>query len=120
MQDIWGPWILHDGKGCPLPPGTIVEVVFEDRFGYQNRTIGCVDGDSHSSWDWSFYPELKKIVRYRDKKPKGLEMLREIAESLDFPSTPNKVGDKEKGRPVAGPPLPVSLSSLRLRSAGRG
>lgn len=21
----WGPWIEHDGKGCPLPIGTVVE-----------------------------------------------------------------------------------------------
>ncbi len=100
MQEVWGPWKLHDGSGCPVPRGTIVEVVFEDRFGYQNRAIGTVDGDSHSSWDWSFYPELKKIVRYREKKPKALEMLREIAENLDLPARPESTEDREKERPV--------------------
>lgn len=101
MQEAWGPWVMHDGRGCPVRAGTIVEVVFEDRFGYQSRTIGCTDGDAYSSWDWSFYPELKKIIRYREKKPKGLEMLREIAADLDAPA-PKKV--KEKGRPETTAP----------------
>lgn len=101
MQNAWGPWVVHDGKGCPVPPGTIVEVVFEDRFGYQNRAIGTPDGDSYSSWNWEHFPELKKIVRYRKKNPKGLEMLREIIADLDIPSPKSPVTpENEKGRPV--------------------
>lgn len=23
----WGPWVAHDGSGCPLPEGTYVEVI---------------------------------------------------------------------------------------------
>lgn len=91
MKHEWGPWKQHDGRGCPVQRGTIVEVVFEDRFGFQNRMIGCVDGGDHSSWNWSFFPELKKITRYRKKRPKGLQILRDIAENIDMPSTPDLV-----------------------------
>ena len=104
LKEAWGPWKSHDGRGCPVRPGTIVEVVFEDRFGYQNRAIGCTDGDSHSSWDWSFYPELKKIVRYRKKRPKGLEMLRGIVETLDTPSNDASDPKKQKGQPLQTTP----------------
>lgn len=89
--DVWGPWVVHDGKGCPVPTGTIVEVVFEDRFGFAMRSLSTVSGDPHSSWDWRYYPELKRIIRYRQKKPKGLEMLRAQARALDAPVTPVKV-----------------------------
>lgn len=81
----WGPWIRHDGKGCPVRPGTIVEVVCEDRFGFTMRQISCVSGGSYSSWDWGHFPELKKIIRYREKKPKGLQILQEQLSSLPAP-----------------------------------
>ncbi len=96
----WGPWVIHDGKGCPVPVGTIVEVVFEDRFGFAMRGVSTVSGDPHSSWDWRYYPELKRIIRYREKKPRGLEMLREQLRELDVPAAPTKaprVKAPEKG-----------------------
>lgn len=80
----WGPWVIHDGKGCPLAPGVIVDVVSQDRFGFTMRTVTTVTGGLFSSWDWGNYPELKKIIRYREKKPKGLQMLEEqIREQSD-------------------------------------
>ncbi len=92
--EYWGPWILHDGKGCPLPRGTIVEVVCEDRFGFAMRQVSQVSGDAYSSWNWEHFPELKKIIRYREKKPKGLTMLEEQLITLDAP-TPRKRVDAE-------------------------
>lgn len=74
--------------------GTIVEVVSEDRFGFLQSQVGRTDGDSYSSWDWSHFPELKKILRYREKKPKGLGMLLDIARSVDAPKTVTKVFEK--------------------------
>ena len=85
----WGPWIEHDGMGCPVPQGTIVETTFEDRFGYRATIIARVTGGERSSWDWQFYPEFKRILRYRKKKPKGLEILEEMLESLDDPAKTN-------------------------------
>jgi len=91
MGETWGPWIQHDGGGCPVPAGTIVEVVCEDRFGFLHSQVGRTDGDSYSSWDWRHFPELKKIVRYREKKPKGLALLQEIARVVDGPKTPTRI-----------------------------
>lgn len=73
----WGPWISHDGKGCPLRTGTIAEVVCEDGFGFTMTRISLVLGGEYSSWDWRYYPELKRIIRYREKRPKGLQILEE-------------------------------------------
>lgn len=81
----WGPWVIHNGKGCPLPSGTIVEVVSEDGFGFARREIAAVTGGSYSSWNWKHYPELKRIIRFRARKPKGLVMLEEQMRDLDAP-----------------------------------
>jgi hypothetical protein len=81
----WGPWISHDGSGCPLRSGTIVEVVFQDGFGFSMRDIATVSGGSYSSWNWEHFPELKKIIRYREKKPKGMQMLEGCLVNNDIP-----------------------------------
>lgn len=88
--DQWGPWVIHDGKGCPVRAGTIVEVVCEDRFGFAMRLVTQVAGGSYSSWDWTHYPKLKRIIRYREKKPKGLSLLEEqmIPLKVSGPKTP--------------------------------
>jgi len=91
MSNTWGPWIQHDGKGCPCPAGTMVEVVSEDRFGFLQSKIGRTDGDGYSSWDWQHFPVLKKIIRYREQKPRALEMLQDIARTVEAPQTPSKV-----------------------------
>jgi hypothetical protein len=93
MQDAWEPWVQHDGRGCPVPPGTLVEVVCEDRFGYRRTEMGRTDGSSYSSWDWSFFPELQKIVRYRRKRPLGMQILRPALEGLDAPA-PGRTREK--------------------------
>ena len=85
-SESWGPWIMHNGKGCPLRPGTIVEVVCEDRFGFFMRHVSTVEGGDYSSWNWTHFPELKKITRYREKKPRGMQMLEEQMISLKTPS----------------------------------
>lgn len=28
-REVWGPWIVHDHSGCPVPVGTIVHRVFD-------------------------------------------------------------------------------------------
>lgn len=76
-----------------MSAGTIVEVVCEDRFGYRMRRIGTADGGSYSSWNWEHFPELKKVIRYRQKRPKGLIMLERAIRHLPdvVPSGPLNV-----------------------------
>lgn len=81
----WGPWVVHDGRGCPLPAGTIVEVVCEDRFGFALRRILTVHGGDYSSWNWAHYPKLMRVIRYREKKPKGLQLLETRLKTQDTP-----------------------------------
>lgn len=90
----WGPWVIHNGLGCPLRAGTIVEVCFQDAFGYTSTAVASVAGGDYSSWNWEHYPELKKIVRYREKKPRGLRMLRDRVAGLDAPK--KTVGKREE------------------------
>lgn len=96
MQEEWGPWVRHDGMGCPVPSGTIVEVVCEDAFGYTRNEVARASGGSYSSWDWSHYPELKRIIRYREKKPKGMQILQEVLNELDVPTPSKPVDVREK------------------------
>ncbi|OOY15084.1 hypothetical protein BMI85_16185 [Thioclava sp. DLFJ4-1] len=85
MADIWGPWIEHDGKGCPVPVGTICHLVWRDGL----EIIANVEGSG--SWVWgdlrysstsgrnSYGEPLVPIVRYRIRKLRGLTILQEIA-----------------------------------------
>ena len=75
-----------------MPSGTIVEVVCKDRLGFTMRHIGIAQAAAESSWDWSCFPKYKKVLRYRVKRPRGLEVLLEVMETL--PSDPKKVTEK--------------------------
>jgi hypothetical protein len=79
----WGPWVGHDGKGMPVPAGTIVEV-FSDEDPRNPRNgpvcrVGIAGVDLLSSWHWT--PQTRStqvslpIDRYRVKRPKGLGVL---------------------------------------------
>lgn len=76
-----------------MPSGTIVEVRFQDAFGYKSNLITQVSGGEFSSWNWEHYPELKKITRYRQKKPRGLSLLEGLLETLDSPVKQNQKAD---------------------------
>ena len=91
----WGPWIKHDGFGCPLSAGVVVEVVFIDGFGFSAHAVSVIRGGEPSSWDWRHYPEYKKIVRYRKKKPKGMRLVESRLAELDVPKQKTKVTEKD-------------------------
>ncbi len=113
MQDEeWGPWIEHDGKGCPCA-GAFVES--EDRSGNVQRHIADMaafrasnDGIwliKHdltflpSAWVWGEVPARFEIIRYRIRKPRALLDLIERARSLDdAPEGPRHVKHKETAK----------------------
>jgi hypothetical protein len=97
--DEWGPWIEHDGMGCPKAflLGKIVELALadpeENMAHYAN--IVLLFGDSYSddfvkdveggggSWVLPVTEQDRLYVyRYRVRKPKGLSVLEEILERL--------------------------------------
>lgn len=96
MAEEWGPWIEHDGRGCPLPSGTVVQVVFEEAPGdYTRPLVGVVQANGGYSWDWRLWGKLapdgtgivSRIIRYRVRKPRALAQLRDMVESLPAPES---------------------------------
>lgn len=95
--DEWGPWIAHDGKGCPCI-GAMVRS--EDRRGSIEEHIAggmliFPDGSRYNgprrsaffcAWVWDDGGPLGlKITRYQIKKPRGLTILEGLLESLPEP-----------------------------------
>ena len=93
MQYEWGPWIEHDGKGCPVPVGTVVLVRLRCGELYQG-VAGCSGyGDfakphGHendpilSLWVHGEYSRPVDVVRYRVRKPRALSMLQRLVADL--------------------------------------
>ncbi len=93
MSEEWGPWIEHDGKGCPVE-GKWVHVTL--RNGHELQTVAgrsVVDANGNfrrgfslyqfNSWVWSDGgPEGNKVVRYRVRKPRALQQLRDMIADL--------------------------------------
>jgi hypothetical protein len=93
MSEEWGPWIDHDGKGCPCP-GQRVQGI---------NGWGCLDSwiadrifsdlpEVLSSWCWAMpsnlVPRWECIIRYRVRKPRALMDLIEMVENLPAPVMP--------------------------------
>lgn len=85
MSDEWGPWIEHDGKGCPCV-GMFVHRIYE-RPGLdvkdgvvKSEKIGFVRNSGSGNWHWvrGYAP----VIRYRIRKPRGLTILESILADL--------------------------------------
>ncbi len=95
--DQWGPWIDHDGKGCPVPVGTVIEAechngkwgniesdVFHLRAGSGLRSV------ENPIWH-EVHPEHgPAVIRYRIRRPRGLQILDAVLTSL--PAAPELEG----------------------------
>jgi len=88
MIEEWGPWVEHDGKGCPCK-GQFVEVIKAN--GAKERFVAwsifnntCRNDADHrtSSWAWREKPHATKIVRYRIRKPRGVVILEALLQDL--------------------------------------
>lgn len=92
--DDWGPWIEHDGGGCPVPVGTWVEVV---GVGVNGRLVQDQDwAEVYETWDWTRFGVVDddgatwgKIINYRVRKPRGLTILESVLS--DLPALPDLV-----------------------------
>lgn len=62
------------------------------------RQVSKVGGGSFSSWNWQHYPELKRIIRYREKKPRGLQMLEDQLLVQDAPAPRKKIKETRSSR----------------------
>jgi len=85
MSEDWGPWIEHDGKGCPCRIGETVQI--EGHTGAWGRIVvstGVITsaGHSHRSWIRRHSKHGQQIIRYRIRKPRGLTILEGVLENL--------------------------------------
>ena len=84
MSDEWGPWIEHDGQGAQHFEGAFVRAQAacgREEVGFLIGTLSVPAGHMHA-WVWSSIPPWEwhdRIIRYRIRKPRALEQLREIA-----------------------------------------
>jgi len=97
QQQEFGPWIEHDGKGCPCV-GKMVEVNRANgdisRFIAGSGTLYTARASAHycanktgSWWQWvSDYPVYGEIIRYRIRKPRALLDLIQMVADLPAPA----------------------------------
>ena len=93
MGEQWGPWIEHDGKGCPVYGMSVEAQIYGEENRHSNR-IGrktdfqTLDSSSKvSAWVWFFdAPTHGKVTRYRIRKPRGLTMLEGLIADLPQPA----------------------------------
>ena len=84
MANEWGPWIKHDGNGCPCV-GQYVRSETADGSVMDHIAHGILEGEGElviDSWDWDMCDASGdtewKVIRYRIRKPRGLTILQEI------------------------------------------
>ncbi len=102
-DSAFGPWLDHDGMGCPVPVGTVVIAALHDPFTLEDHVCGPFtvgqpwrqgtlwsDG-SPAEWVWSVPPVMCDgfhevlIVRYRVQRPAALRQLVTLIEALPAP-----------------------------------
>jgi hypothetical protein len=87
MIDEWGPWIEHDGKGCPCVGQWVQAIVATPQAARFEVSHGRFDGPI---WEgratgidgWNGPTEGFEIIRYRIRKPRGLTILEGLLENL--------------------------------------
>ena len=84
----WGPWIEHDGKGCPCV-GMWVQAEYDvpprGPFAHGSVSGKTWEGRARgrTSWVW---PDFRgNIIRYRIRKPRGMTILENLIADLPAP-----------------------------------
>ena len=97
MQYEWGPWIEHDGKGCPVVGKmTLIVVGIDPETGADPLDFsgGWEDyleviapdmaiGISRNGGSWKWMSGYFPIIRYRVRKPRVSEWLQEVTDNID-------------------------------------
>jgi hypothetical protein len=82
----WGPWVDHDGKGCPIHHKTMIQVrgvytggrgfIFEGMFFPE-------DCGKWVSWSWEILGFTTKIMSYRLPVNRHVELMKKKANALN-------------------------------------
>jgi len=101
-SEEWGPWIKHDGKGCPVPVGTFGQAELADigivdframcGSAYHGPYVHGYKVDGRSCWDWEFKcnPSVNEVICYRIRKPRAMKQINALLQDL-----PQDVREKE-------------------------
>lgn len=101
----WGPWVQHDGMGCPVA-GRLVHLVLGDSpEGYRpedegedvwtsdvvevispREALAIPASCGNASWWWR--PGWFPVIRYRVRRPRALRELIDLVEGLPAPAVP--------------------------------
>lgn len=88
MSEEWGPWIEHDGRGCPCR-GMYVQALAEKSIHAISSNTRMVkvseyvmEGVASNGGSWSGNPYYNRYLRYRIRKPKGLQILEALLKDL--------------------------------------
>lgn len=76
MGEEWGPWIEHDGKGCPCA-GQWTEGV-----NLNGRSREGIASQAGAGWVWLMPHPRESVIRYRIRRPKGMAILDAILRNL--------------------------------------
>lgn len=86
-DEQWGPWIEHDGKGCPCVGSVVTIVAVKNLIGDIHELVTTAKGGN--SWRWRIHGvppnKAQRIIRYRIRKPRALQQLIDMVENLPAP-----------------------------------
>lgn len=97
QDEQWGPWIEHDGKGCPCLGAWAQTYRLGSGRRWKDGTHDLkkfIEGRiiEPANWDWAMFGKplpggtvASKVIRYRIRKPRGLTILEELLESIPAP-----------------------------------
>ena len=94
QAEEWGPWIEHDGNGCPCV-GRYVQLIDVTKSGVEGVAEGIAGRGGGYSWDWRYSETpvpgtggkfATKIVRYRIRRPRALRDLIALARDARSPA----------------------------------
>lgn len=84
-NEEWGPWIDHDGKGCPCKGMFVKAEAIANRLG-DTKIHGPFCAIGRESWTWATTGlpsnKVQRIIRYRIRRPRALQQLREMIRNL--------------------------------------
>lgn len=83
-QDVWGPWIEHDGRSYPDLIGYQVEVKVRRPADFPVVDPKDIERPTDRAWLWAILPSDYEVVSYRILRPRGFTILQDIAESPEI------------------------------------
>lgn len=103
-EEEWGPWTEHDGKGFPVPVGTMVRRSLDVEIDYlrgeyikpTSEITGPLEAGEIDSWLWVL-PRVRrmgrvaKVVRYQVRQYRAMSMLKRVAALPEKVSAPEGV-----------------------------